>query len=90
MDGPEVMVVPPGVLFRMLSLLWCLVSPGALFLLLRDRAWTDSPGVVATLRAVRLEQWIAVVLLVLHLWFVWRWWRAARRVAPDRTRLLDA
>ena len=82
-------MVPPGVHFRMLSLLWCLVSPGALFLLLRDRAWIDAPGLAAGLRAVRLEQWVAAVLLALHVRFLWRWWRATRAAAAG-TALPDA
>ncbi len=72
----------------MMSLLWCLVSSGALFLLFRDRAWTDAPGPAAALRAVRLEQWVAFALLAVHVRFLWRWWRATRdpaagTVLPD-------
>lgn len=82
-------MVPPGVHFRMLSLLWCLVSPGALFLLFRDREWVDAPGLAAGFRAVRLEQWVATALLALHVRFLWRWWRATR-VAATGTNLPDA
>ncbi len=70
----------------MLAQLWCLVSPGAVFLLLRDRAWLHQGGdVVAGLRAVRLEQWVAVLLLTAHAWYLWGWWRNQRAEAgvPD-------
>lgn len=82
-------MVPPGVHFRMLSLLWCLVSPGALFLLLRDREWIDATGLAAGFRAVRLEQWVAAALLALHVRFLWRWWRSTR-VAATGSHLPDA
>ena len=67
--------VSPAVRPRMLALLWCLVSPGALFLLLRERAWLQAADVSARFQAVRLEQWVAVGLLLAHGWFLWRWWR---------------
>ena len=89
MGGTDAVVVPPVVHFRMLSLLWGLVSPGALFLLFRDREWIDAPGLAAGFRAVRLEQWVAVALLAMHVRFLWRWWRATR-VAATGTRLPDA
>ena len=59
----------------MLALLWCVVSPGALFLLLNDLAWLHhGTDLLAGLRAVRLEQWVAILLLTAHVWFLWGWW----------------
>lgn len=70
----------------MLALLWCVVSPGALFLLLSDLVWLHhGTDVAAALRAVRLEQWVAILLLVAHMWFLWGWW--SNRRAEARTEL---
>jgi len=56
----------------MLARLWWLVTPVAVFLWVRDPAWWQAEFPHGTLRAVRLEQWIAMVQLVLHGWFLWR------------------
>ncbi len=66
----------------MLAQLWCLVSPGAVFLLLRDRVWLhQGRDVMVALRAVRLEQWVAVLLLAAHGWYLWGWWSCRRKEA---------
>jgi hypothetical protein len=66
----------------MLALLWCVVSPGALFLLLNDLAWLHhGTDLAAGLRAVRLEQWVAILLLAAHAWFLWGWWSNRRAEA---------
>ena len=62
----------------MLATLWCLVSPGAVLLLLREPAWRHAPDALSALRAVRLEQWIALLLLAAHAGFLWGWWRTRR------------
>ena len=63
----------------MLAQLWCLVSPVAVLLLLRDRAWLhQGGGMAAGLRAVRLEQWVAVLLLLAHGWCLGGWWSSSR------------
>jgi hypothetical protein len=64
---------------RMLALLWCLVSPGAMFLLWREPEWRRATDVVSGVRAVRLEQWVAVGLMMAHGWFVLQ---ASRRLPP--------
>ena len=70
--------IPRAVLFRMLTLLWLFPSAGALWLLLADTAWLRAGNALEHLHAVRVEQWVAVGLLLLHAWFAWRWRRAAR------------
>ena len=62
----------------MLALLWCMVSPPALFLILRERAGLHAGDFTRAVTAVRLEQWIALVLLLCHGWFAWRAWRIGR------------
>jgi hypothetical protein len=63
---------PAALRYRMLAQLWWLVSPPALWLLFWRPAWLRASGFVEALAAVRLEQWIAVVLLGLHVWFLWQ------------------
>ena len=54
----------------MLALLWCLVSPGAVFLLWQEPEWRHAKDLVSRLRSVRLEQWVAIGLLMAHAWLV--------------------
>lgn len=65
--------------WQMLTVLWTAVSAGAVVLWVRDPAWLTAPGGWARLRAVRLEQWLALVLLGLHAAFAGAWHRARRR-----------
>ena len=76
-DAP-VQPVSRAIRYRMLALLWCMVSPPALFLILRERAWLHAGDFTRAVTAVRLEQWIALVLLLCHGWFAWRAWRIGR------------
>jgi len=69
---------PPPVNFRILSLLWSAVSLGAVLLLLRDPQWRHAGGVLAALQSVRIEQWVALALLAVHAWLLWRARRAGR------------
>ncbi|MBN8249578.1 MAG: hypothetical protein J0L84_19325 [Verrucomicrobia bacterium] len=69
-DGP-----PPPLNYGILAVLWTAVSAGAVWLLLDDPAWARAPGFLAALRAVRLEQWLAVGLLGVHLRWLWGAWR---------------
>ena len=62
----------------MLALLWCLVSPGAVLLLWREPDWRQGGGLLARIRLVRLEQWVALGLLVAHIWYL----RQACRTMP--------
>ena len=54
----------------MLAMLWCLVSPGAAFLLWREPEWRQAGGLLAGIRLVRLEQWVAIGLLAAHAWYL--------------------
>lgn len=74
-DGePTEAAVPPARLralrFRTLAQLWCLVSPVALHLVVRDRLWLSAHSPREFLDAVRIEQWVAVALLALHVRFL--------------------
>lgn len=68
--------------YGMLARLWWLVTPVAVFLWLRDPAWWRADFPLGTLRAVRLEQWIALIQLALHGWFLWRVYRDRRQTVP--------
>lgn len=65
-------VLPAGIRYRVLAMLWIPVSLGALFLLGRDDSWRTAQGLAARLEAVRIEQWTAVLLLGVHGWFLVR------------------
>lgn len=67
-----------SVLFRTLTLLWIFPSLGAAWIIASERAWLHAGDILAALGAVRVEQWIALGLLLAHAWFAWRWWRARR------------
>ena len=73
---------PKAQFFGMLSLLWILPSVGAVVILsLGPRAWIQAGTLIEGLRGVRIEEWIAVALLVIHPAFVWLAWRY-RRTEP--------
>ena len=58
---------PKTQLFRALSLLGCFPSLGALVILgLNLEVWRAADSLGAALARTRLEQWIALVLLLLH------------------------
>lgn len=65
---------------RMRALLWCLVTPGALLLVVRQATWSQAPDLPAALRSVRLEQWVGIALIVAHLWFILQ---SLRRLPPS-------
>jgi hypothetical protein len=67
--------------YQMLARLWWLVTPVAIFLWLREPAWWRAKFPGESFRAVRLEQWIALVQLALHGWFLWRVFRFRREAA---------
>ncbi|MBX3734635.1 MAG: hypothetical protein KF791_18820 [Verrucomicrobiae bacterium] len=60
--------------FRILALLWLPVSAGALFLLFQDTAWRHQATVPKAIAAVRIEQWLALLLLAVHAGIGWRAW----------------
>jgi hypothetical protein len=62
--------------YRILALLWVFVSGPAVYLLWRDQTWLTANGIAESVRAIRLEQWVAFVLLGVHGWFLYRASRA--------------
>lgn len=65
--------------YRMLSIVWWFPSLGAIGLLARDVSrWRWGAGAAAGLGSVPLEDWIGGVILAIHLFWLWRWRRAAR------------
>jgi hypothetical protein len=58
--------------FRILALLWVLVSIPALVLLVWDPTWWKAATLMGRIRALRLEQWLALGLLALQVYWVVR------------------
>ncbi len=58
--------------YRILSLLWLVVSLPAVVLMLHDRTWLAAPPGEERLRALRLEQWIGLGLILLQFYFLIR------------------
>ena len=73
---------PKAALCRMLSMLWFFPSAGAaLILAVTEARWLHAGGWIEGIKVVRLEQWIALVVLMAHPAFVWLAWRF-RRTEP--------
>ena len=62
----------PPLNFRILAVLWSFVSAGAVFLVFRDPGWRMAPTVLSALGAVRIEQWVALLLIGVQVWLVIR------------------
>jgi hypothetical protein len=65
----------------MLSVLWCMVSPGAVYLILHEASWRSAVSLIEAAKAVRLEQWVGFGLLAAHVWFLLQarlWMRSVR------------
>ena len=71
-EGRESEGPAPALNFRILACLWIFVSAGAVYLLARDPAWRSAPDFLGSLRAVRVEQWVAVSLLGVQTWLLLR------------------
>lgn len=70
----EEIPIPPTVRFRMLSLLWCFPTSGAVWILGSGaRHWDFTKGTLAGLEGIRIEEWIALLLLILHGVWIWKW-----------------
>lgn len=73
-DSAETADFPPtpkSLTFRYLAILWCLPSFGAIWILIAEVGRVLSPpSFLKKLGAVSMEQWVSVVLLLLHLIFV--------------------
>ncbi|MBL9171070.1 MAG: hypothetical protein JNN07_25280 [Verrucomicrobiales bacterium] len=73
-------ITPPAVRYRVLSVVWCFPSLGAAWLLgIGLPTWKFEQGIAAGLAGIRIEEWVAILLLGLHVLWLTRWWRANRR-----------
>jgi hypothetical protein len=73
---------PKAALCLMLAVLWIFPTAGAAFILGTGEAtWLRAGGLVAGLRAVPFEQWMAFAILLAHPVFAWLAWRL-RRTEP--------
>lgn len=67
---------PKAALCRILSMLWFFPSAGAaLIFAVTEAKWLHADGWIEGIKVVRLEQWIAMVVLTTHAAFVWLAWR---------------
>ena len=69
---------------RIFAILWIFVSGPAVFLLLREPAWRKASPGLDRLRALNVEQWIAVILLLIQLYLMVRAWMDHVRERVDR------
>ena len=66
-ETPVRMHRPKAQLFHVLAMLWVFPSLGALLvLLLNSGRWLHAESLSALVSSTRFEQWIAVLLLLLH------------------------
>lgn len=77
---------PPPLNYRVLALLWLVVSLPAVFLLAHDPAWLAAPPGVERLRALKIEQWVAGGILLIQLYLGLRAYLEwiSRAPEPDR------
>jgi hypothetical protein len=75
--------------YRMLAWLWCLVTPGAVFLMIQNSDWRREVGWKAMLQSVRIEQWVGLALVLVHGWFIVQALRNRQQSGPE-TRLPTA
>jgi hypothetical protein len=73
---------PRALFFGILAILWIFPSIGAIWILLADFAWLEAPTWLARLRAIPLEQWVAILLLAAHGLWVYLAFRWRRREEP--------
>ncbi len=62
---------PKADLFRMLAILWCFPSGGAVLILAMARFSVGGGSALAALASVPLEVWLAAALLLAHPVFFW-------------------
>jgi hypothetical protein len=61
---------PKALLFAVLSLLWLFPTTGALWILyLNWNVWAKASTLLVAIQTTRLEQWIALLLIVAHAMF---------------------
>lgn len=65
-----------GLLFATLSILWIFPSAGPIWIVgTSNKAWLHVPGPAQFIQAVRLEEWIALAILLAHAAFLFLAWR---------------
>ncbi len=70
-DALDAQPTPRSLTFRYLSILWILPTFGAVLILLaQSQKVLSKPSLAEKLRAISIEQWLALVLLLLHLVFI--------------------
>jgi hypothetical protein len=65
---PATASVPP--IHRILAILWIFVSGPAVLLLVREPSWRKASPGLDRLKALHAEQWVAVILILIQLYFV--------------------
>ena len=78
-DGHRRMGRPKAMLFLVLSVFWLFPSFGAFWLIEPDfLRWFDAEDLLSALGMIKLEQWIALALLLAHGVFGWLAWHYRR------------
>lgn len=76
-------------LFRALTVLWIFPSIGSVvILLLCGEIWWAMGGLLAGVRGLAVEQWIALGLLLAHPGFAWLAWRFRRTEPLSEVKIL--
>lgn len=80
--APPMRWQPKAGLCRMLAVLWIFPSAGAVLILaVTEARWRHAEGLGAVLGAIKLEQWVALALLLAHPILAWQAWHL-RRTEP--------
>ena len=83
-EGEQRLGRPKARFCTLASLLWIFPSAGAFFILVPGfRNWSQAGSFLEGLRAVAFEQWIALIILLVHLVFAGLAWHY-RRAEPLR------
>jgi hypothetical protein len=81
---PERTYRPKALLCSVLAVLWIFPSLGGLVIFLPAlRGWREADSVAGALEGTRVEQWLALLLLLLHPVFIWLAWRFRRTEIPQ-------
>jgi len=57
---------------RVLSILWLVIALPAVFLLARDQAWLEAPAGLDRFRALKLEQWVGLGIVLIQFYLLVR------------------
>ena len=78
-EAEEPTFAPPAVRYRTLSLVWCFPTLGALWLVGTGmQRWNFGQGILKGLERIRVEEWIAFLLIGLHAFLLVQWWRTTK------------